>query len=87
MDILPEIKQKQSDFVHLSSHHVKLHILTSCPFLHAIISWSTSCFWNNPIDVLGRTLDITSFAVNTILGVDLKSNTFANFYRHILIDT
>src|SRR4051812_5368816 len=40
--------------------------------LHVRIIGASAAFWGDPVDVLGRVLDVAGFAVDAILGVDLK---------------
>ena len=38
--------------------------------LHATIGWSAAALWALPVDILGWTLDVARFAMDTILGID-----------------
>src|SRR5438477_16080 len=40
--------------------------------LHVRIIGASAAFWGDPIDILGRVLDVACLAVDAILGVDLK---------------
>src|SRR5437588_13129137 len=41
--------------------------------LHIRVIGASAAFGSDPVDVLGRVLDVACFAVDAILGVDLKS--------------
>src|SRR3954453_5777053 len=40
--------------------------------LHVRVIWSSTAFGNDPVDVLGRVLDVACLAVDAILRVDLE---------------
>ena len=40
-------------------------------YLHSIISWSLATLWGDPVNVLVRVLNVTGFAVNAVLCIDL----------------
>src|SRR5947209_13645390 len=40
--------------------------------LHVRVIWSSTAFGSDPVDVLGRVLDVAGLAVDAILGVDLQ---------------
>src|SRR3954466_12227481 len=40
--------------------------------LHVRVIWSSTAFRSDPVDVLGRVLDVACLAVDAILGVDLQ---------------
>ena len=41
--------------------------------LHIAVVRSTSAFWHHPVDILRWVLNVTGFAVNAILSIDLKA--------------
>src|SRR4051794_20047383 len=40
--------------------------------LHVRVIGASAAFWSDPVDVLGRVLDVAGLAVDAILGVDLE---------------
>ena len=45
---------------------------------HVRIVRSSSTFWDHPVNILVRVLDVAGFAVDTILGVDLEVGLSCN---------
>src|SRR4029079_16627742 len=41
--------------------------------LHVRVIWASTAFGGDPVDVLGRVLDVARLAVDAVLGVDLES--------------
>ena len=39
--------------------------------LHVAVVWPATAFWCDPVNVLGRILDVTGLTVHAILRVDL----------------
>src|ERR1700712_2798132 len=50
-------------------------ISTGPASLHIGIIWPSSAFGDDPVDVLGRVLDVAGLAVDAILRVDLEPRT------------
>ena len=55
--------------------------------LHAIVSWSFSPLGTHPVDILTRVFYITSFTMNTVLSIYLKSFPTAIICFYIFIYT
>src|SRR3954447_15453452 len=53
--------------------------------LHVRIIGASAAFGSDPVDILGRVLDVASLAVNAVLGVDLKP-WFATLVIHEFIN-
>src|SRR3954454_18778787 len=60
--------------------------------LHVRVIGASAAFWSDPVDVLGRVLDVAGLAVNAVLGVDLEPrftafafNKFINACRAITL--
>ena len=46
-------------------------------YLHVRIIRASAAFRDDPVDVLGRVLDVAGFAVNAVLSIDLQSRLAA----------
>src|SRR5690242_10456371 len=55
-------------------------------YSHVRIIWAAAAFRDHPIDVLHRILDVTGFAVDAVLRVDLESRLAPGAIAHDLID-
>ncbi|KAH3685300.1 hypothetical protein WICPIJ_003728 [Wickerhamomyces pijperi] len=52
------------------------------------VLWTITTFWNSPVDILGRNLDITGLAMDTVLRVDLEFDSmFGPIIFNIFVDT
>ena len=55
--------------------------------LHATIGWSATTLWTLPINILGWTLDVACFAVDTVLSIDNQITFTSFFIFNIFINT
>src|SRR3954454_1681958 len=54
--------------------------------LHVRVIGTSAAFWSDPVDVLGRVLDVAGLAVDAVLRVDLEPR-FTLFGLHEFIDS
>lgn len=57
-----------------------------CCMLHAIVGWPPS-FRGHPVNVLTWALDVTCFAVNAVLSIDLQSHALCVFPLDKLVNS
>ena len=52
--------------------------------LHVAVVWPATAFWCDPVNVLGRILDVTGLTVHAILRVYLESITAIFLLDHFI---
>lgn len=67
--------------------HSSVLCVQSSDCSHSIVGWSLPSLGTHPVDVLTGVFDITSFAVNTVLSIDLKSLPTTILQLYIFINT
>ena len=55
--------------------------------LHVRVVWPAAAFWRYPSNVLGRILDVTRFAMHTVLRVDLQTRIATILFTDDFVNT
>ncbi|SVD88666.1 uncharacterized protein METZ01_LOCUS441520, partial [marine metagenome] len=68
----------------MKEKHHKRVFLNKKIALHISVIGSPATFWAFPLNILTGIFDITGFAMNAILGIDLKSHGAVITFKHFI---